>query len=187
MIDPINITKYDQSQKELEEVLLFWICAAGKNGVTAARCLENLLTTWRSKSETPFEVIRRISDLPAEMKRHGIGCYNAKAKTFLCLIDKGFDLTSCTVEDLESVPGIGPKTARCFLIHSRRNQEYAGLDTHILKFLRDNGHDVPKSTPAGKKYKELEQVFLKYAKAAKMSVADFDLRVWNKYRNGEKV
>lgn len=87
------------------------------------------------------------------------------------------------LEDLEAIPGIGPKTARCFLIHSRPDQQYAGLDTHVLKFLRDKGHEVPASTPTGKKYKELEKVFLQYAAESGMTVADFDLAIWNQYRS----
>ena len=192
MVDPTKITNYRQSQKKLEETLLFWVCAAGKNGVTAAKCLDKLLSTWRAKASkikvkpSPFEIIRyitQVANLAEEMKKHGIGCYNAKARTFICLIWKYFDLKKCTVEDLESVPGIGPKTARCFLIHSRPNQQYAGLDTHILKFLRDKGHEVPSSTPSGKKYRDLERAFLKYVSESGMSVADFDLKIWNEYRN----
>jgi len=192
MIDPTKITNYRLNQAKTEEVILFWVCAAGKNGVTAAKCLDGLLSTWRERASTikpkpsPFDIIRYISqvgDLADEMKKHGIGCYNAKSKTFLCLVSKCMDLKKCTVEDLESVSGIGPKTARCFLIHSRPNQQYAGLDTHVLKFLRDKGHEVPKSTPTGKKYRDLETVFLKYVAESGMTVADFDLMIWNDYRN----
>lgn len=192
MVNPTKITNFLLSHHETEEVLLFWVCAAGKNGTTAAKCLDSLLSTWQeSASKTnlnpsPFDIIRHIShvgDLATEMKKNGIGCYNAKAKTFLSLVLKCMDLKKCTVEDLESIPGIGPKTARCFLIHSRPNQQYAGLDTHILKFLRDKGHEVPKSTPTGKKYRELETVFLKYVVESGMTVADFDLMIWNDYRN----
>lgn len=191
MVDPTKITNYRLTPAKLEEVMLFWVCAAGKNGVTAAKCLDRLLSAWRERASkikpkpSPFDIIRYIShvgDLAAEMKKYGIGCYKAKARTFLCLAWKCIDLKKCTVEDLESVPGIGPKTARCFLIHSRKNQQYAGLDTHILKFLRDKGHEVPKSTPNGKKYRELEVVFLKYVAESGMTVADFDLKVWNEYR-----
>ena len=192
MLDPTKITNYRMSQAKTEEALLFWVCAAGKNGVTAAKCLDRLLSAWRERASrikfkpSPLDIIRYIShvgDLPFEMKKHGIGCYNAKAKTFLCIAWKCMDLKKCTLEDLESIPGIGPKTARCFLIHSRRNQQYAGLDTHVLKFLRDKGHDVPKSTPTGKKYKDLEAIFLKYVAESGMTVADFDLIIWNDYRN----
>lgn len=192
MIDPTKITNYGQSQAGLEEVLLFWVCAAGKNGVTAAKCLDRMLSAWREKvprsKPSPFKIIQYISavtNLAEEMKKNGIGCYNAKSRTFEYLTRPSFsiDLKRCGVEDLESVPGIGPKTARCFLIHSRPNQQYAGLDTHVLKFLRDKGHEVPMSTPSGKKYGELEKVFLKYAADSGKSVADFDLMIWNDYRN----
>lgn len=185
MVDPTKITNYHLSSQELEEVMLFWICAAGKNGVTAAKCLHNLLSSWKTANESPYEIVRNIdkkASLSQALKDSGIGCYNNKAKTFRALANSNFDLKNCTVENLESIPGIGPKTARCFLIHSRPNQQYAGLDTHALKFLRDKGHEVPKSTPNGKKYRTLELIFLQYAKESGMTVADFDLMIWNDYR-----
>jgi hypothetical protein len=193
MVDPTKITNFHLNQTELEEVLLFWVCAAGKNGVTAAKCLDNLLSAWLESAKSPqwqipspFDIIlciAKFADLPSEMKKYGIGCYNAKSKTFQYLAKSRLDLQKCTLDDLEKVPGIGPKTARCFLIHSRKDQQYAGLDVHCLKFLRDKGHDVPKSTPTGKKYRDLEIIFLKYANESGMSVADFDLMIWNRYRN----
>lgn len=190
MIDATKITNYHASQSELEEMILFWICAAGKNGVTTAKCLANLLDSWWVSLGdvylSPFEIIEEINDrklLAHELKRFGIGCYTKKAEYFMDLISKNLDLKKCTVDELESVKGIGPKTARCFLIHSRKNQPYAGLDVHILRFLRDKGHDAPVSTPSKKKYKELEQIFLKYAKKSGKTVAEFDLFLWNKYRN----
>lgn len=192
MIDPTKITNYNLSKTKLEETILFWVCAAGKNGVTASICLERLLSSWKPIANafypdpSPFEIVRTINesvDLPTVMKTCGIGCYNAKAKTFVALVESNLNLKKCSVADLEAIPGIGPKTARCFLIHSRKNQQYAGLDTHVLKFLRDKGHPVPKTTPTGKKYRELEIIFLEYANKSGMNVADFDLSIWNDYRN----
>lgn len=182
MIDPANITNYNLSNRELEETILWWILAAGKNGVTAARCLESLLSSWKIGS--PFETIsyiNSVTDLGLEMKKHGIGCYNNKAKYFLDLISKNLDLKNCTLDELESVKGLGSKTARCYLLHSRPNQNYAGLDTHCLAYLKDIGVDVPKSTPNGKKYKELESIFLKIVKSSKKSAADLDLLIWRVY------
>jgi hypothetical protein len=40
LIDPLNITKFDCTTFELELTLLFWIAAAGKNGVTSAKCID---------------------------------------------------------------------------------------------------------------------------------------------------
>jgi thermostable 8-oxoguanine DNA glycosylase len=187
MIDPTKITNFNATRQELEEMILFWVCAAGKNGITAARCLDNLLESVSSSDcLSPFEKIMLLnqqSDLGQEMKKHGIGCFRRKAVTFVSLCESKLDLRTCTVDDLESISGIGPKTARCFLIHSRPNQYLAGLDTHILKFLRDRGHKTPVSTPNGKKYKELEEIFLRYVRASNKSVAEFDLYIWNQYRS----
>jgi thermostable 8-oxoguanine DNA glycosylase len=97
------------------------------------------------------------------------------------LAQKGLDLSACSVSDLEAVRGIGPKTARCFLMHSRRNVRHAGLDTHVLKYMREMGFDVPKSTPAGRKYIEIESKFLEIADKSGMSVAEFDLKIWKGY------
>jgi len=188
MIDPENITDYNLTDNELEEHILFWICAAGKNGITAANCLERLLGTMEEsyppQERQPFMMLKKFEDkLPAWLKYAGIGCFNQKAKTFRALINSGINLRSCTVDDLEAIPGIGPKTARCFLIHSRPRQKLAGLDIHILRFLKDKGYDVPNSTPSGKRYKQIEKYFIKEAERAGMRVADFDLKIWNEYRN----
>lgn len=191
MVNPKKITNFRLGKAGLEEVLLFWVTAAGKNALTSARCLNNLLNSWRpraakvKRNPTPFEIVRYISqagNLPMELKNNGIGCYNHKSKTFLSLAWSYMDLRTCTLEQLEAIPGIGPKTARCFLIHSRPNQPYAGLDTHVLKFLRDKGHDAPKSTPTGRKYRKLETIFLEYVLKSGKTVAEFDLDVWLKYR-----
>lgn len=206
MVDPNNITNYNLTPSQLEETLLFWVCAAGKNGETSANCLEQMLTymkklyyySFKRKISSPFELIKDIHTrtgitytkddtwLEFYMKEFGIGCYKAKSRTFRDLAHSNLDLEKCTVEDLEGIKGIGPKTARCFIIHSRPDQPYAGLDTHILKFLRDEGYDAPKSTPNGKKYRELEQVFIRLAKEVEMTVADYDLYIWKKYRNASR-
>lgn len=182
MIDPTKITSFNQTDNQLEEVLLFWVLVAGKTAAIISRALENLLTS--SKGGSPFDKIRKIGKdkLPNLLKKHGIGCYSIKAKALWDLVNSNLNLRTCTVDDLEKIFGIGPKTARCFIIHSRPDANCAGLDTHILKFLREKGHDVSKATPSNKKqYRELEQVFLKHVKESGKSVAEFDLEIWNRY------
>jgi thermostable 8-oxoguanine DNA glycosylase len=190
MIDATKITNFKATDYQLEEMILFWILASGKNGVTSAKCLNGFLNLWSLKlgdmSLSPFEIMQEVDEkgiLSNELKTFGIGCNNVKSNYIRDLINSNINLRTCTVDDLEKIKGIGPKTARCFLIHSRKNQQYAGLDTHILKFLKDKGHSVPKATPTGKKYKELEQIFLSLVKESDKSVAQFDLDVWNEYRN----
>lgn len=191
MVDPKNITNYNLTKNELEEHILFWVCAAGKNGVTAAQCLDRFLGSaklrakrYGKKPRTPFAIIRATPDkvLAEYMMAAGIGCYTSKAKSFRELANSGINLKTCSVDDLEAIHGIGPKTARCFLMHSRPKQRLAGLDVHILKFLKDSGYNVPKSTPTGNKYKQIEQWFLKEADKAGKAPADFDLEIWKEYR-----
>jgi len=191
MIDPEKVTNYEQTDRQLEEFILFWVCAAGKNGRTAARCLDKFLTDAAAmyQKNTPFHAIltwHALFDLPDTLKYYGIGCYNSKAKTFYDLAvakHKGeLDLRTCTASDLESIHGIGCKTSRCFILHSRKDAQVAGLDTHMLKHLRSLGYDdVPKSTPIGNKYLTNEKRVLSLAKEAGMTPAEFDLWVWNKY------
>lgn len=182
LVDPTDITDYNLTVPELELTLLFWIFAAGKNGKTAAKCLENLLNSWHQDGLTPFQIIKRIPDLPQELRKHGVGCFNNKARTLKELLDSNIDLKDCSVDDLEEIKGIGCKTSRCFLIHSRQNQKLAGLDRHVLKFLDDLGYQVPKSTPTKKKYKDLESLFLSLTNDS----AKLDLEIWNAYMSKDK-
>jgi thermostable 8-oxoguanine DNA glycosylase len=183
MLDPSNITKYGLNDKGLEERALFWICAAGKNGTTAAKCLNKLLGVLHGYKFGPFEAIRQAPTLPETMKQCGIGCYNSKSRSMKELATSGINLKTCTADELEKIHGIGMKTSRCFLLHTRKGARYAGLDTHILKYLRKRGvEDVPKSTPSTKKqYRRLEKEFLRLADEAGMYPADFDLKIWNQY------
>lgn len=184
LVDPDNITNFNMNDSELELVILFWVCAAGKKAKTAAGNLCRLLDHGRKifRKERPFAIVSEFGPgLPESLRIHGIGCYNNKSRTMLHLASSGMDLKSCSVSELESIPGIGPKTSRCFVMHSRRGSRHAGLDTHCLKYLRDRGFDVPKSTPSGRKYLELEQIFLKLADESGKSVAEFDLDIWRRY------
>lgn len=192
MIDPKTITNFNQKSQKLEEVLLFWVCAAGKNAITTARCLDSLLRDlhgeFNVKLYRPFDVIGMYIDkyginaLALKIKSHGLGCYNYRARTFYKLVLSGLNLKKCTVEDLEKITGIGPKTSRCFLMHSRKDVRHAGLDTHIKKYLRDCGHNVP-SALTSKNYAKYEKIFLSLADRLNKSPAELDLEIWNKYRS----
>jgi thermostable 8-oxoguanine DNA glycosylase len=189
LIDPSNITKFDCNDYELQLMLLFWICAAGKKASTAAANLNRLMLRGKGKfvADEPFEIIRMFgADLSEELRVHGIGCYNNKGKSMMDLAQKGLDLKTCSVYDLESVRGIGPKTARCFLLHSRRGARFAGLDVHLLKFMRMIGYDAPKTTPGKKSYLFLEGEFLGLVDRSGMSVAKVDLLIWNYYSSRDE-
>lgn len=184
MIDPRDVTKFDRTQFELEEYWLFCIVAAGKTAITQARLLDEFLKVNQPHgAATPFQTLAalvRDDDLLNALKLSRLGQYNRIAKAFAQSL--ALDLKSATVADLEAISGVGPKTARFFILHTRPNQTMAVLDTHILKYLRDKGHTTQKVTPpAGKKYNELEALVIQEAAANKMSLPDFDLHIWKTY------
>ena len=191
MVDPYNITNYSLSDWELEEHALFWIAVAGKTANVTARCLDGLLSDlkmWFSPKFSPFELVKKAHefgvDLPTWIKRSGMGCYTLKAKSFIELVNSGLNLRTCTADELDDIYGIGPKTARCFILHSREDARYVGLDTHLLKYMKNEMgvENVPKSTPSSKKeYKRLEDLFLKHADELGKTPAELDLEVWKRY------
>jgi thermostable 8-oxoguanine DNA glycosylase len=119
--------------------------------------------------------------LEIHMKQFKLGQYKRIGHAFTEILKFKGRLKTVTVEELESVKGIGSKTARFFVLHSRPNQRVAVLDTHILKYLKNMGHNVPKATPAKNKYKVIEELFIKIADGLQMSIADLDLHIWKTY------
>jgi thermostable 8-oxoguanine DNA glycosylase len=183
-VDPDNVTNFNLTEDQLQLNILFWICAAGKNGHTSAKCLCNLLNKFSilNNEISPFNIILKIKDLPLELKNHGIGCYNNKSKTIKELINKNLNLEKCSIDDLESIWGMGSKTTRCFLMHTRKDQRLAGLDRHVLRFLQEMGHKVPKNSPNKKQYRELEKIFIKIADELNKTPSELDLEIWKKKR-----
>ena len=198
MINPSRMTKYDLTRNELEETILFSVLVAGHNAMSTARALDSFLRQigWtpnhkRWKRNSPFECIRRYDSkcgpgttwngLEHALKDNGLGCFNMRARTFRLLVNSNIDLANCTPQELEVFPGIAEKTSRFFILHTRKNARVAALDTHMLKYLNHVGIEAPKATPRGKKYQKLEADFIALADKAGMSIADFDLMIWNYY------
>src|ERR1043166_4330952 len=182
MIDPKDITKYDRTHAELEELLLNAITFAGKNARQQAKKMHVL---FGGEKEAPFATIRRWAKdkkLRKNLKRVRIGKYSLLSKAFKQLAHSGIDLSVCSVEELETFPGIGAKTARLFVLHTRRQQEYAVIDTHMLKEMRKLKMTRLRATPAGKKYAELEKKLIKHLKKNGIrDFAEYDLAIWKKY------
>lgn len=115
------------------------------------------------------------------LRESGLGQYNRLAGFMLDSLELP-NLRKATLNDLMRVRGVGPKTARMFLMFTRPDQQYAALDTHLLKHLKAHGHKVPKATPAeGPTYRRLEAAFLDMVKQSGMTVAEYDLKVWRQY------
>ena len=182
MVDPSDVTKYDRNKGELEEFLLFCIVVAGKTAKTQAKKLEKFLSL-ADIGNTPFDKVRRmmvLGELEENLRKVGMGQYSKLVRSLSEIVR--VEPQTCMIEDLEAITGIGPKTARFFLLHSRKDQKIAVLDTHILKWMRDElGLNVPKSTPSKKKYLELEKIFISHCELYSKDIAELDLEIWNKY------
>lgn len=183
MIDPLNITNFSRTEAELEEFLLFAILVAGKKSIQQSAKLEAFLSS-AHHGRTPLDKVRFMIDmgvLHAFMEKHRLGQYNRVGAAFSYLAHHRLDLATCSVYDLEAIPGVGFKTARFFLLHSRPNARVAAIDTHILKFIREHGHeDVPAATPTkAQDYHKWEAVFLGIADRLGLDPAHLDLREWS--------
>lgn len=188
MIDPHNIADFNRSDAELQELLIFAICVAGKTATVMAKNVDNFL--WQSKESTrlPFETIRRMfakGTVEENLRRSRIGKYSLLQKSFRELINREIDLRTCLPQELEEIPGIGPKTSRFFVVYSRPNQEYAVLDTHIIKWLRSLGHHIPDKIPQN--YSKIEKTFLTECRKRDMSVSEMDLKIWSALSNKQTL
>jgi len=184
MVNPVNFTNYNRTDEELEEAVLFGLLVAGKNALTTARLLDKFLRDYDHIGNSPFEIFSRfeLPQLSVVLKDYGFGCYNSKSKGIHALVRANFDLRTCTVDDLEKIHGIGMKTSRLFVLHNRKDAKCIPLDVHILHYLKDLGHEVPKVTPSSKKlYLTIEKLCIQLAKQTGKSCADWDLGVWRHY------
>lgn len=185
MIDPSDVIKFDRTQDELEEWWLFSCVVAGKTAKTQARLLEDFLQGLGRAfpGYSPFGRIKlavQAGVLEGYLRQSHLGQYSRLTRCFEESLR--LDLANDPVEAFEAIHGVGPKTARMFIMHSRPGQRLAAIDTHVLKFLAANGHTVPKATPgSAKQYRELEEAFLVLADEAGQTPSDFDLAVWKRY------
>lgn len=179
-IKPTEITNYTRTDAELQAFWLFGAFCAGKNSDYASQCLSKLL----HKTNNPFDYLRDLGEVGIHnaLVASRIGQYARLTKFIMQSLD--LDLRTATLEQLLNVHGVGSKTARFFLLHTRPNLDYAVLDTHILKYVADKGHDVPKTTPTSKNlYSKIEKAFIYHARIdfPHMTIADIDLMLWAKY------
>jgi hypothetical protein len=183
MIELKRITDFERSPAELEELLLFCAFLGRHSAWDTASALHSFLTTVHQrehpKTFRPFEGLRRQEQrLAADMKSHGLRSPKKNARTIVALIECGLDLRTCTVEELEGVPGMTPSAARLFLLHSRPEQPYACLDGDVLSYLRDEGIVTPAKAPADpEEYRVLEQEFLELAAKAGKTPAELDREI----------
>jgi len=182
VVDLTRVTNFARPQGELEEFWLVAVCVAGKNGTTQAVKVHQFLDG--QDGATPFEKIRlmiRSGRLLERLQAVRMGQYRRIEKAFAGSL--GLDLKTCSLDDLTAITGVGGKTARFFLLHTRAGCEHVVLDTHILRFLREKCglKHAPKSTPSSSKtYAEIEAEARKAIrrKFPRESMAGADLKIW---------
>ena len=118
-----------------------------------------------------------------ELKRLRFGQYTKLVRAFTEVIAANLNLDRCKTLDLERIYGIGPKTSRFFIMRTRPTAKVAALDTHVLRWLRDIGHDnIPKSTPQSTMaYYRIETIFLAEAKKRRKRPSRLDAEIWEHY------
>lgn len=166
------------SEAEREWRLIYSIIVAGKSAKFTEAVMFRLLP---ARCGSPFKWIREVRNrgrLNGALKETRTGNYTKLEKALSALVDSNLDLERCTPEDLEKIHGIGPKTARFFILWTRPGERYAALDVHVLRWMRAQGHDAPKSTPNGKKYRELEIAFLAEADKRGLTAGELDSKIW---------
>ena len=187
MVNLDCISNFDADELQLQKSIIFWICVANRPADVVDMALDIMFSAPDLKRiRMPFDILKVLSEkeIARRLKEVGIGCYTTKAKGLSQIANSNIDLRNCTADELEEIHGIGMKTSRCFILHSRPNARYAGLDTHILKFLKSEGYDVPQQTPGSKKkYKELEKIFINIADELNLTPAQLDFQVWEYYYN----
>jgi len=187
LINPKKITDFSRTKADLELFAIFAVCVAGKKSQqTADKVNEHFRDVQTpTKQLTPFETIKSLigANIFGGYLQHArFGQYKRIYRALRDLAESGLDLKTCSVEDLEAIHGIGPKTSRFIIMHSRPNQRLATLDTHILRWMRDQGINTPKATPQSKKlYKELEDKFLTLCDKCAILPSQLDLKIWKQY------
>ena len=190
MIDPKKVTDYNRNETQLQEFLLYCVCVAGKKSEIETRKLDKFLD-----GASPFKLIRKLlksssviwkDGLMEHLSKNKVAPYKQRYNSFKDAVTLLPDnLSEVTLDELQQVRGISTKTSRFFLTHSREDFDEPVLDTHILRYLKDVGHDVPSSTPQNPNvYGKVASLFKKEADLAEMSVTDFDLKVWTEYSYG---
>lgn len=189
-VDPYNIGK-DMTVPQLEWWILFGICVANKPADITEKKLNSFFNVWaKHVKDAPFETVKFLVKkgvLAAAIKQSKFGQYTRIARAFK-EVSKLDVRNGVTVEMLEAIHGIGPKTARMIVLYYDPQADCVPLDTHVLKYLASKGLTVPKSTPpAGKRYEELERAFRTIAKSLGKTVRELDTEVWLSYAKPKKA
>lgn len=164
----------------LQHKLVYAMVVAGKSARFAnAAC--NRFFRALPVGTTPLAWIHAMAEgeLASRLREARTGKYEKLTQGLQELADANLDLRKCKPADLERIHGIGPKTSRFWIMWTRPDAQYATLDVHILRWLREQGHDAPKQTPSSRKaYARLEKTFLTEADKRGKTPRELDSEIW---------
>ncbi len=191
LIDPSYVTNFNRSTRELMVFWLFCLFVRGKSAITQAGKLHDFIEYELDGDVFNLSLMSRVQ-IDVLLRKVKAGQYGTLSRaideTMLWLNRDVFWLRHVTVAELEEITGVGPKTARFFIMHSRYHANVAALDVHILRFLSLRlDAPVPRTTPSGKKYAELEKIFLDITEREGVKPAAMDLAIWRASREGNPL
>jgi thermostable 8-oxoguanine DNA glycosylase len=179
-INPVSVTDYGRDEANLQAFWIFCILVAGKNADTAAKKVSDLLN--RFATQKPFEYIKRLGAVALRNTLLASKSGQYERITRALMGSTNLDLKTVTPDELDSVYGVGPKTARFFILHTRPLVKVAVLDTHILKWMKSVGvEDVPEASPTDKDvYEKYERIWLTLYPShfPNCTPAQADLLIW---------
>ena len=184
---------YQRNTTQLLEFLLWCTCIAGKSSATITPRFNNLIEQIPAKKLIKSHGNTIINAL----KKHGIGQYNRLKKCWQEIAfgsinnrkcNSGAFLKHAPRHEITELHGIGLKTASFYIQCTRPLEDIAVLDTHILKWLKQEfaPYPVPSSTPQDEtEYIKLECMFIGAAAYLNKSPAELDLALWKQYSQNQ--
>lgn len=165
---------------QLQCRLLYAMIVAGKSAEFANEAFQKFIAGCPAR-RTPFNWIASLNDkeLLKRLKQAKTGNYGKLVRGYRELVNARLDLRHCGVDELERIHGIGPKTSRFWILWTRPGARHAALDVHVLRWLKQQGYDAPKATPASSKtYAYLEEAFIKEAESRGLTPRALDYQIW---------
>lgn len=173
---------------ELEYRLLYSMVVAGKSADFAEKKMRAFLQ-YHPDAVSPLTYVRDLARnklLREHLVKAKTGNYDKLTQGFTAVARGGLNLRTCDILMLQAFHGIGPKTARFFLMWTRPWAQHAALDTHVLKWLQMLGYkDIPRSTPPRGIYSKIEKIFLSEAKMRGVTPVDLDSMIWRFCRDAK--
>lgn len=132
---------------------------------------------------------RHPQEIRRRLEKRNVGQYTRICRALYELAGSGLDFRKCKREELIEIHGISLKSASFFLVYTQ-DADYAVWDTHLLRWAREHPwfpEDIPRSTPAARRYLELEQKFLEFCRINGRRPYEIDWDVWSSYRRLTKT